>query len=42
MFSSPHLRLCKHPAPSRSLTSVGRMARLMDWWVDRLDGQRDE
>ena len=22
--------------------SVGRMAGVTDWWVDRLDGQRDE
>ena len=36
------LRLCKRPALSRSLVSVGRMAGVTDWWVDRRDGQRDE
>lgn len=33
------LRLCKRPALSRSLVSVGRMAGVASWWVDSVMGK---
>lgn len=30
------------PCSQQELVSVGRMAGVTDWWVDRRDGQRDE